>query len=260
MSAKGMGGFESRTTVRRPAEKGYRGTRLGSPYVYRWVDLEPTNRTWRNRSEWRSFWGAVLGFVLVSMAASFLWGERGFILGSLFLGPFGMGAGGMVAQFWGRTDTEPVPKEVQREAYIEYDAGDFNFVLEEDGKVFFFQRWELVRQFEKVDYWAMFGDAGKSPYNTGWHAIVMTPLVGKPWLIASTIEGDAELRDRFTNLDARFSADTRAVFMRALEARKSAVSAPKAVEALAPTRPEDSPKHASETEPRGITHSVPEKL
>jgi len=209
---------------RRPAEKGYRGARLGSPYIYRWVDLEPTNRTWRNHAERRGFRGAIAGIFLVAIASYAFGGERGFILGSLFLGVFGAAAGGLLGQFWGRTDSEPVPKRVRREAYIEYDDGDFNFVLEEDGKVCFWQRWELVRQFEKVEYWPMFGDAGASPYKTGWHAIVMTPLVGKPWLIASTMEGDAELRDRFTNLDARFSADTRTVFMRALDAGKSAAS------------------------------------
>ena len=104
---------------------------------------------------------------------------------------------------------------------IEYAEGNFYFVLEDDGKARIWQPWELVRQFEKVDYWSMFGDAGASPYKTGWHAIAMTPLVGRPWMIGSTIEGEAYVRERFTELDARFSADTRAQFMRAFEARKS---------------------------------------
>ena len=30
----------------RQAEKGYRGARLGEPYIYRWVDQEPTAQTW----------------------------------------------------------------------------------------------------------------------------------------------------------------------------------------------------------------------
>lgn len=217
---------ERASTGSRMAEGGFRGARLGSPYVYRWVDLEPTNTTWRNRSERRGVLGAFSGVFVVAILGSVFGGERGLILGTLFLGVFGAAIGGLTAQFWGRTDTEPVPKRVQREAYIEYADGDFYFVLHEDDKVCIWQRWDLVRQFEKVDYWPMFGDAGASPYKTGWHAIIMTPLVGKPWLIASSIEADAELRDRFTNLDVRFSADTRAVFMRALEARKSGASLP----------------------------------
>ena len=124
-----------------------------------------------------------------------------------------------------RQDEEPVPKAVRREAYIEYAGEEFYFVLEVDGKAQIWQPWSLVRRFERTGYWAMFGDAGQSPYKTGWHAIAMTPDTGMPWLIGSTIEGEGVVRERFTALDARFSEFARAEFMRAYEARmKSAQS------------------------------------
>ncbi|MFX8899262.1 hypothetical protein ABTN01_19170, partial [Acinetobacter baumannii] len=84
---------------------------------------------------------------------------------------------------------------MRREAYIEYADDDFYFVVEDNGKARIWQPWSLVRRFEKTAYWPMFGDAGKSPYETGWHAIAMTPDVGKPWMIGSSIEGEAALRE-----------------------------------------------------------------
>lgn len=205
----------------RQAEKGCLGTRLGEPYIYRWMDQEPTKQTWADLANQRGCLGAFIGVVAVVLVCTLVAGIQGFILGFLFLSGFGALAGLFYRQLGGRTDGGPVPKPVWREAYIEYAWGEFYFVLEVDGKPEIWQPWHLVRQFEKVDFWPMFGDAGASPYKTGWHAIAMTPLVGKPWMIGNTIEAEAEVRERFTELDAQFSADTRVRFMRALEARKS---------------------------------------
>lgn len=205
------------------AEKGYRGARLGEPYIYRWVDQEPTKQTWADLGRHRGCLGMFIGMVAILSVCTWVAGQKGFILGFLFLSGISF-ISGRIFQASGRTDDEPIPMPVWREAYIEYAEGDFYFVLEEDGKARIWQPWELVRQFEKVNYWSMFGDAGACPYKTGWHAIAMTPLVGRPWMIGSTIEGESYVRERFTELDARFSADTRARFMRALEARKSAAS------------------------------------
>ena len=51
---------------------------------------------------------------------------------------------------------------------------------------------------------------------TGWHAIMMTPAVGAPWCIVSTIEGMSEVRERHSFLNAKFGADARERFRRAL--------------------------------------------
>lgn len=204
----------------RQAEKGRLGTRLGEPYIYRWVDQEPTSQTWTDVANKKGCLWVAVGLPGAWFVGFMLGGEGGFaiaVLLSAYIVKLMHGIGVEVAS---RADGEPVPKPVWREAYIEYAYGKFYFVLEEDGKPQIWQPWELVCQFEKVDYWPMFGDAGASPYKTGWHAIAMTPLVGKPWMIGSTIEAEAEVRERFTELDARFSADTRTQFMRALEARK----------------------------------------
>lgn len=228
------------------AEKGYHGARLGEPYVYRWIDQEPTKKTWTDLANRKGCLWAAVGLPLTWYAALLFGGVGLFaiaVLLSAFIGSMLHVIGYSVA---GRTDGEPVPKPVEREAYIEYTDGDFYFVVEDDGEARIWQPWELVRQFEKVDYWAMFGDAGASPYKTGWHAIAMTPLVGRPWMIGSTIEAEAVVRERFTELDARFSADTRARFLRALEARKSAASR--------------QPSPGNDAPPRLTAKGVPDKL
>jgi hypothetical protein len=238
----------------RLTEKGYRGARLGEPYIYRWVDQEPTAQTWTDLANKKGCLWVLIGLPC-AWFVGFVFGG-GALLGFLVLLSAHIvnllhGVGFAAAP---RTDGEPVPKPVRREAYIEYAMGEFYFVLEEDGKARIWQPWEFVRQFEKVDYWSMFGDAGASPYKTGWHAIAMTPLVGRPWMIGSTIEAEAEVRERFTELDARFSADTRARFMRALEARQSSTSR-QAV-----------PQTATQTEPNGgvparpVAKGVPDRL
>lgn len=200
---------------------GFRGVRLGPPYEYRWVDQHPTVKTWQDLAKRNGrLWAA---------AAVPIWAFGGWVLG----GPFGLSCG-LLFSFWTfpialelgegaahRADEEPVPRAVRREAYIEYANDDFYFVLEVDGEPNIWQPWSLVRQFEKTAYWPMFGDAGASPYKTGWHAIAMTPDTGRPWLICSTIEGEAEVRERFTALDASFGPAARAAFMRAYELRKS---------------------------------------
>lgn len=201
-------------------EAGFRGARLGEPYVYRWVDQEPTDKTWHELADRK---GCAMAAAAIPIWAGLGWlidGQFGFSLGlylALMTGPIVMAIGFGRAK---RHDKEPVPKAVRREAYIEYAEDDFHFVLEVNGKVDLWQPWSLVRRFEKTAFWPMFGDAGESPYKTGWHAIAMTPDTGKPWLIGSTIEGEGEVRARFTELDRRFSEFARADFMRAYEARK----------------------------------------
>lgn len=201
--------------------KGYRGIRLGEEYTYRWIDQEPTAETWADRIQQREGKFGCLGMVLAVALCALIWGHAGFILGLVFGAPaLGMLGGYVWAGYGRRGDKEPVPKPVPREAWIEYWNEQFFFVLEVNGEPQIWQPWELVRQFERVPYWSMFGDAGKSPYETGWHAIAMTPTTGRPWLIGSTIEGEAAVRERFTALDQRFSADARARFMRVYEAEK----------------------------------------
>jgi hypothetical protein len=201
--------------------KGYRGTRLGGQYIYRWIDQEPTSETWADRVNGREGKFGCLGMILIVALSTVVWGEAGFFLSLLFGGPgLGMILGFVYAGWGRRGDDEPIPKPVPREAWIEFWDGGFFFVLEVNGEPEIFQPWELVRQFERVDYWPMFGGAGKNPYNTGWHAIVMTPATGRPWLIGSTIEAEANVRERFTELDKRFSAAAHANFMRVYEAEK----------------------------------------
>lgn len=237
----------------RKAEAGFRGARLGEPYVYRWVDQEPSKRTWTDLANRRGLLWVLIGLP-VAWLAGLLFGGVGFFSIAVLLSAYiGVMLHGIGFSRSGRTDGEPVPKPVRREAYIEYREGDFHFVLEEDGKARIWQPWELVRQFEKVEYWPMFGDAGASPYKTGWHAIAMTPLIGAPWLIGSTIESESAVRERFTELDARFSADTRARFMRAYEARKSAT--------LRQTLRDDAaPEPTTNTPPASSIKGVPPKL
>lgn len=201
---------------------GYRGARLGEPYEYRWVDQEPTRTSWADLAERKGKLWAVAGFPIWACGGWVLGGPTGFGFGLLLAFwtlPIALGMGEEAA---GRRDKEPVPRAVRREAYIEYADNNFHFVLEVDGKAVIWQPWSLVRQFEKTAFWPMFGDAGESPYKTGWHAIAMTPDTGRPWLIASTIEGEAEVRERFTSLDARFGPASRAAFMRAYDVRQRA--------------------------------------
>lgn len=205
------------------ALRGYRGARLGPPYEFSWIDKEPTKTTWEEVASRRGCLWLAVGMPCVFYIAYLLGGPMA--VGLLFLvsslpayALFGFG------HSRSRSDGEPVPKAVSREAWIEHDDGVFYFALAVDGKPEICQPWELVGQFERADYWSMFGDAGASPYKTGWHAIVMTPPVGRPWLIASTIEAEAAVRDRFSKLDARFSAEARTRFMRQVEAQKKQVS------------------------------------
>jgi hypothetical protein len=208
-------------TRTKPILRGYRGARLGEPYEYRWVDQQPTSQTWADLADKRGCWGAFLG-ILIVLAIGIIGGARDFGWVIFAYLAFSIVVFGMQHYFRdkGRTDNEPVPRAVRREAWIEFYEGEFFFTLAVDGKPEIWQPWPLVRRFEKVDYWSMFGDAGKSPYQTGWHAIAMTPATGKPWLIGSTIEGEAEVREKFTALDQRFSDEACARFMRAYEVQK----------------------------------------
>jgi hypothetical protein len=202
-----------------PAPRGFRGARLGPPYEFSWVDKEPTSKTWEEAARQRGCLWLVVGLPCVVYIVFQFGGSTGLVL--LFL----ISALPVFLLFElgrtrGRSDGEPVPKLVRREAWIEHEDGVFHFSLAVNGRPQIWEPWELVGQFERADYWPMFGDAGASPYKTGWHAIVMTPPVGPPWLIASTIEAEAEVRDRFSKLDARFSADARTRFLRQVEAQK----------------------------------------
>lgn len=202
-------------------DTGYRGARLGAPFVYRWIDQEPTSETWRQRADqYRYLWSTV--FVLFfAFGGVLLAGNVGLILAALYLTPVAVMAGYLT--YWRRrTDGEPIPRPVAREAYIEYVDDEFCFVLEVDGKPFFWDRWSRVQQFEVTAYWAMFGDAGQSPYKTDWHAIVMDPIDAAPWCIASTIEGMAAVRERRAALDAKFGMAARTTFLQRLELERSA--------------------------------------
>lgn len=201
------------------AERGYRGARLGPPYEFQWVDLEPSNQTWIDLANKRGCVWAAVGLPTTWFVGFLLGGEGGFAIAFLLSAMLAQALHG-IGSASGRQDGEPVPKSVRREAWIEHDDGVFYFTLAVDGKPEICQPWDLVGQFERADYWSMFGDAGASPHKTGWHAIVMTPQVGRPWLIASTIEAEASVRDRFTTLDSRFSADARTRFLRIVEAQK----------------------------------------
>lgn len=198
------------------ADKGVHGARLGPEYAYQWVDQVPTAKSWEDLAKRR-------GCLFAALAVP-IWACGGWLLG----GPFGF-ACGLLLSFWtlpialqtgeqtaGRGDKEPVPRPVAREAFIEYANGDFYFVVTDDGRARIWQPWDQVRTFEHADYWATFGDAGASPYKTGWHAIMMTPAVGAPWCIVSTIEGMSEVRERHSFLNAKFGADARERFRRAL--------------------------------------------
>lgn len=199
--------------------------RLGDPYVYRWVDQEPTRKSWADLAERKGCLLAVAAVPIWIYGGWLVAGSTGFGFGLLFAAwtaPIALQMGWDSA---GRNDKEPVPRAVRREAYIEYANNDFHFVLEVDGKAIIWQPWSLVRRFEKTAFWPMFGDAGESPYKTGWHAIAMTPDSGQPWLIGSTIEGESVVRERFTALDARFSEFARADFMRAYEVRRRRAAA-----------------------------------
>lgn len=148
------------------------------------------------------------------------------MLGFLFLSYPAAAIAATAARSWGRCDHEPVPQWVDRAARIEAVDGQYVFVLERNDELQLIAPWDEVERFEVVDYWSMFGDAGKSPHNTGWHAIIVTPSIGRPWLVASTIEAKAPLREKFSVLDARFGAAARAAFMRQLKAPPSGGQSP----------------------------------
>jgi len=201
--------------------RGYRGARLGAPYELSWVDQEPTDQTWSDLADKRGCWGAFLG-ILIVIAIAIIGGARDFGWVIFAYLTCVLVVGGLHSYFRskGRVDKEPVPRAVRREAWIEFFEGEFFFTLAVDGKPEIWQPWPLVRRFEHVKYWPMFGDAGQCPYKTDWHAIAMTPASGRPWLIGSTIEGEAAVREKFTALDERFSDEACARFLRAYEAQK----------------------------------------
>lgn len=209
-------------------------TRLGEPFVYRWVDKEPTPITWRQKSDQRGCVGGLILIAIIGLVGLLVAGPFGFIAAIVFLGGFGIAFGGLFAAGT-RTDNEPVPEDVVREAYIAHAGGAFYFALDADGRPVIWQPWERVLHFEVADWWPMFGDAGASPYKTGWHAIVMDPLDAKPWCVASTIEAMAVVRERRGILETKFGASARDDFMRKLEGQKRSARAEVPAAATQPT-------------------------
>jgi hypothetical protein len=205
-------------TVR--AEYGFRGARLGPPFEFQWTDQVPSGKTWKDVSQRRGCLWAAIGVPGTWFVGYLLAREGGFSLAVLLSMISAFMFHGVGLQRC-RGDDEPVPKPVHREAWIEHTDDGFFFAVAVDGKALIWQPWDLVQQFERVDYWPMFGDAGASPYKTSYHAIIMTPAVGKPWLVGATIESMSEVRHRFTTLDSRFSAEARRAFLRQVEASKT---------------------------------------
>lgn len=248
-------------------DTGYRGARLGPPFVYQWIDQEPTPETWRQRADkHRYLWTAVL-FVVLAICGVVLGGNLGLAVAAVYLMPVALMIGYIA--YWGRrTDGEPIPRPVVREAYIELVDDEFCFVLEVDGKPHFWDRWSRVQQFEVTPYWAMFGDAGESPYKTGWHAIAMDPGDTAPWCIASTIERMADVRQRRSTLDAKFGIAARTNFLQRLELERSAAKREKLPSQAGDLKGKDpitgSPSDLSEKEPAqraaGARRDVPLKL
>ena len=120
---------ENRSTGSRQAEKGYRGARLGEPYIYRWVDQEPSTQTWQGLAKKQGCLLAAIGLPVCWTAAWMLGGEGLFSIAVLLSAYIGMMLYGVGYEHAKRTDEEPVPKAVRREAYIEYAEGDFYFGL-----------------------------------------------------------------------------------------------------------------------------------
>lgn len=198
-------------------ERGFRGARLGEPYVYSWVDQKPTAQTWKEYAERQGCWLA-----LVSLAACTLIGAAGgggfgaalgFYFGLCTSAIFTSIGAGLVPN----QSDDPVPKPTRREVYIEYAEGDFYLVMEVDGEVDLSQPWSAVRRFERADFWSMFGDGGVSPIKAKWHAIAMTPEAGPTWIIASTVAGESDVRQHFIEISRRFGEDARETFMSAYE-------------------------------------------
>lgn len=220
-------------------------TRLGEPFVYRWVDKEPTSTTWRQKFDQRGCVGGLILMAIIGLLGFLVAGPFGFFAALVLFGGFGIISGHLLAAGM-RSDNQPIPEDVVREAYIAHAGATFYFALDADGRPVIWEPWERVLQFEVTDWWPMFGDAGASPYQTGWHAIVMDPLNAKPWCVASTTEAMAVVRERRGILETKFGASAREDFMRKLDGQKRAARSEAPAAAPQPTS--------------GATDGVPKRL
>lgn len=194
-----------------------RGTPLGAPFHFEWTDPVPTKKTWSDLADERASTFGILAFGGLVLLCYKIWGEAGAFFGGLYVCAPLAALVAMIARDWGRADNEPVPEDIRRTAFIECVDGAYQFVVLRNGVPSLAKPWEEIEHFEVTDYWSMFRDSGKNPYNTAWHAVIMTPRIGKPWLIGSTMGSKDHLREVFTELDARFGAATRATFLRDLK-------------------------------------------
>lgn len=223
---------------------GFRGARLGTPFVYGWTDQQPTLETWEDRADRsRAIWGGLF-VLLLALAGIILGGGFGLLVALVYLTPIAL-IGGYFVNWYRRSDQEPVPRAVWNEAYIELVGEQFFFVLEANGKPVRSEPWSRVVQFEVSPYWEMFGDAGASPHKTGWHAIVMDPGDAAPWCIASTIEGMAAVRERRAALDAKFGVATRTKFLQRLKVERERDAMKQDRTPVAPISPESDEKSQS---------------
>ena len=196
-----------------------KGEKLGPSFVFAWTDQEPSATTWYQRAERRRLWWSLIFVAGILLAGSAIGGAIGFIVSALYFSALGLILGALAT--WSlRADHEPIPQPVKREVYIDRVSDDFHFVLEVDGKMHLWGHWSDVQQFEVLPYWPMYGDGSPPTFQSSWHAIVMDPGQGKPWLIASTMEGMAILRERRAALDARFGVAARTAFFTALDAMR----------------------------------------
>lgn len=113
-----------------------------------------------------------------------------------------------------RADGGTYPIRVERMAQVEIVKDKLVFMILENDRVATAALWEDIVQFLRGDMWVLFGSGGKSPIKEAWHAIIMAPPVGYPLLISSSIDGEAEIYDRLTSLNALFGPEAHASFVR----------------------------------------------
>lgn len=106
------------------------------------------------------------------------------------------------------------PIHVERTAQVEIVKDKLVFMILENDRVATAALWADIVQFLRADMWVLFGSGGKSPIKEAWHAIIMAPPVGYPLLISSSIDGEAEIYDRLTSLNALFGPEAHASFVR----------------------------------------------
>lgn len=117
-------------------------TRLGEPFVYRWVDKEPTSTTWRQKFDQRGCVGGLILTAIIGLVGFLVAGVFGFIAAVLLFGGFGI-AFGILFAAGTRSDNEPVPEDVYREAYIAYAGDTFYFALNANGRPIIWEPWSV---------------------------------------------------------------------------------------------------------------------